>query len=47
MWVEETIAFMVGWPGTVMPYSVSMPMTRWTLTGSGHRATRAVTGHRY
>jgi hypothetical protein len=42
-----TIAFAPGWPGTAMPYSVSMPMTRRTLMqqrlvpddrGAGRRA---------
>src|SRR5215469_15859609 len=30
-WEEVTIAFAPGWPGTAMPYSVSVPMTRRTL----------------
>jgi hypothetical protein len=30
-WDEVTMAFAPGWPGTAMPYSVSMPITRRTL----------------
>ena len=32
IWDDAAIAFAVGWPGTEMPYSVSMPITRRTLT---------------
>src|SRR5215469_2438147 len=31
IWDEVTIALAPGWPGTEMPYSVSVPMTRSTL----------------
>src|SRR5215469_9028186 len=39
-WDEVTIAFAPGWPGTAMPYSVSMPMTRRTLMGESLAAAR-------
>ena len=31
IWDEVTIALAPGWPGTEMPYSVSVPITRRTL----------------
>src|SRR5689334_23154390 len=34
IWDEVTIAFAPGWPGTEMPYSVSVPITRRTLMSS-------------
>src|SRR5215470_4568119 len=39
-WDEVTIAFAPGWPGTEIPYSVSMPITRRTLIG--HSVVRGV-----
>jgi hypothetical protein len=45
------MAFAPGWPGTAMPYSVSMPMTRRTLMAESLASARCryrpVTSARY
>ncbi len=36
IWEEASIALAWGWPGTEMPYSVSMPITRRTVMGRAY-----------
>src|SRR5262245_14692193 len=44
-WEEVSMALAAGWPGTEMPYSVSVPMTRHTLMGRAYVGRCAVSAH--